>query len=118
MSSQTAWALIFYKFFLEKYSCPVTKIGNESKMTVNNGLPYQSDNLEVITKASQQAEEFTPNQEYYRVESSEYDVTEQEWYIQIDTPDELLGICCYFYEGEIYCSVVDTGLPLSRKAKT
>lgn len=87
-------------------------------MKVSSGLPYQNDNLEVITKASEQAQEFTPNQEYYRVESSEYDENEQEWYIQIDTPDELLGVSCYVYEGEIYCSVADTGLPLSRRAKT
>lgn len=85
-------------------------------MTISNGLPYQNDNLEVITKASEQAEEFTPKQEYYRVESSEYDDAEKEWYIQIDTPDELLGISCYIYKDEIHCFVVDTGFPLSSKA--
>lgn len=85
-------------------------------MTVSE--PYQSDNFEVIAEASNCAQEFTTNQEYYRVESSEYDDKEQEWYIQIDTPDELLGISCYIYNGEIQCHVVDTGLPLSRKAKT
>ena len=69
---------------------------------------------EATSQARNCAYEFSPNQEYYLIESYEYNDKEREWFIQIDTPNELLGISCYYYQDKIDCTVSDTDIPLSR----